>query len=66
MTAVLPYAALNAVHTHPTGGPGLPADDGLTEPDKRFSVRVLLPWCDLGEGRGVCGEGRRRGTPGRG
>lgn len=44
MTAVLPYAALNAVHTHPAGGPGLPVDDGLTEPDKKFNVRVMLPW----------------------
>ena len=44
MTAVLPYAALNAVHTHPTGGPGLPPDDGLMEPDKKFHVRVLVPW----------------------
>lgn len=42
--AVLPYAALNAVHSHPSGSPGLPADDGLTEPDKKFHVRVLVPW----------------------
>lgn len=86
MTAVLPYALMNVVHTHPSGSPGaaradararskteapcrcaarsasgarcrgeppprplhpppgLPADDGLSEPDKRFHVRVLVPW----------------------
>uniref|UniRef100_A0A383V9F4 Glycosyltransferase 2-like domain-containing protein n=1 Tax=Tetradesmus obliquus TaxID=3088 RepID=A0A383V9F4_TETOB len=43
ITAVIPYAALNCVHTHPTGSPGLPADDGFTEPDKKFTVRVLVP-----------------------
>jgi hypothetical protein len=35
ITAVVPYAALNCVHTHPTGSAGLPADDGFTEPDKK-------------------------------
>jgi len=44
ITAVIPYAVLNAVHTHPSGSPGLPPDDGLTDPDKKFNVRVLVPW----------------------
>ncbi|KAI8463876.1 MAG: nucleotide-diphospho-sugar transferase [Monoraphidium minutum] len=43
VSAVLPYAAFNCVHTHPTGSYGLPPDDGLTEPDTKFSVRVLVP-----------------------
>eukprot|EP00879_Flechtneria_rotunda_P011197 GHRR01011695.1.p1 GENE.GHRR01011695.1~~GHRR01011695.1.p1 ORF type:complete len:695 (+),score=198.24 GHRR01011695.1:342-2426(+) len=43
MTAVVPYAFINAVHTNPTGSPGLPADDSMTEPDKKFTVRVLVP-----------------------
>ncbi|GBF89253.1 six-hairpin glycosidase [Raphidocelis subcapitata] len=43
MTSVVPYALLNVVHTHPSGSGGLPADDGLMEPDKRFTVRVMVP-----------------------
>jgi len=36
MTSVLPYAVVNAVHTHPTGSAGLPPDDGVSEPDKKW------------------------------
>lgn len=35
MTAVIPYAFLNMVHTHPTGSQGLPPDDGFSIPDKK-------------------------------
>ena len=41
---MVPYALLNMVHTHPSGSGGLPADDGLMEPDKKFTVRVMVPW----------------------
>ena len=34
ITAVIPYAAINVIHTHPTGSPGLPVDDGISLPDK--------------------------------
>lgn len=44
MTSVIPYAALNAVHAHPTGSAGLPVDDGVSEPEKKFNVRVMVPW----------------------
>jgi len=35
ITSVIPYAAINIVHTHPTGSAGLPVDDGFSTPDKR-------------------------------
>ncbi len=35
-TAVFPYALLNAVHSKPTGSKGLPADDGVSEPNKKW------------------------------
>lgn len=34
VTAVIPYALINCIHTHPAGSPGLPIDDGMTQPDK--------------------------------
>jgi hypothetical protein len=34
ISAVIPYAVLNVVHTHPSSSPGLPADDGSMQPDK--------------------------------
>jgi hypothetical protein len=27
---------MNVCHTHPTGSPGLPPDDGLMAPDKTY------------------------------
>jgi hypothetical protein len=44
MTAVIPYGLLNTVHVHPVKGAGLPVDDGVSQPDKGFHVRVLVPW----------------------
>lgn len=35
ITSVIPYAAINIVHTHPTGSAGLPVDDGFSTPDKK-------------------------------
>eukprot|EP00775_Hariotina_reticulata_P006654 gene6654-6879_t len=43
ITSVIPYAAINVVHTHPTGSAGLPIDDGFSTPDKKFVLRVLVP-----------------------
>lgn len=54
ISAVVPYGLVNICHTHPTGSPGLPADDGTLLPDKtsallpspvelQFSMRVLVP-----------------------
>jgi cellulose synthase/poly-beta-1,6-N-acetylglucosamine synthase-like glycosyltransferase len=45
VSAVIPYGLVNTVHTHPAGSPGLPVDDGTTEPpdEEKFVVRVLVP-----------------------
>lgn len=34
ISAVIPYGVINVCHTHPSGSPGLPVDDGTLSPDK--------------------------------